>query len=458
MREGTTKKLLSLFLAVTFLGGTCGAPPANQGALEDFPSEPLTLTVWRPFDEADAYLAAAQNYRQLHPNVSIDYRFIEPEGYEEAVVNALASQAGPDIISIGNDRIPAFSNKLVSMPERFFGGSDITASLTSLYAPAVVNDVTFDDSVYGIPFSTDSLALYWNRDLVTKLFNEYINTGREFDQELLIRPPVDWDEVVNVTKLIVDRSGNTVNRAGIALGVSTNVPFTADIIAAMMLQRDVQMTSPDQRLATYHLASSENPNYYPGAAVLEYLKGFVDPNSSYYTWNASMPDALEAFIEGKVAMMIGDRSIARIIEQRNPQLGFRISPFPQIPNAKKIVDFAKYPIEAVTNNSDYPEVAWDFLRYISTTSSIQLYYSQSDRTGPRRNQPASTTVLQRKNVTSGTFALQVGTAQSWFKGSNAEEADEYLRQALDRVSIDGRSARESLNQAAASFTEELANP
>lgn len=167
-----------------------------------------------------------------------------------------------------------------------------------------------------------------------------------------------------------------------------------------------------------------------------------------------MPNGLDAFIEGQAAMIIADRSVARLIEQRNPTLRFRISPLPQLPNAEEIVDYARYPVEAVTNNSEYSEVAWDFLQHVSTYT-LALYFTNTDRTNPIRNQAATTTVLQRTNITSGTFSLQVGTARSWYKGPQALMADSILADALDRVSIDGQSARDSLNQAAALFTATL---
>lgn len=454
--ETMTKKLLSLLLVVGFLGASCGGPSQDTGVVDDYPTEPVTIEVWRPFDEENAYRAAFENYHGRHQNVTLKYRFIEPSRFESEVINALANGTGPDIISIGNDRLPAFADKLVEMPSGFFDGNGLITSLSSQFAPAVSMDAVVDEKVYAIPFSTDSLVLYWNKDIAEKLFNQYLKEGRSFNEDLLLRAPVDWDEVIEATKLMTERNGSVITRAGMAFGVSSNVPLTPDTIAAMMLQRGVEMVSSDQQNANFHLAARDNPNFYPGAAVLDYLKSFADPVSDHYSWNANMPNALDAFIDGKVAMMIGERSMARTIEQQNPTLEFQMAPFPQLANARMIVDYAKYPLEVVTKNADYPQVAWDLLRHISSFT-VPLYVSRADRTSPQRNQASTTTVLQRTYVTSGVFALQVPTATSWYKGVDSVAADAVLASALDRVSLQGVSARVSLDQAASALTALLSS-
>lgn len=451
-----TRRWLSLLIAVSLTGTACGVPTGQNGIVDSFPNVPITLEIWRPYNEAGAYLASSQFYHDRHPNVTVNYQYKNPATFEAELIDALANGTGPDIVALDNDRMPAFIDKLVPMPVAFFVGSDLTANITARYAPAVATDTIFDGKVYGIPFSTDSLALYFNRGMAREVFQDLIREGREFRQDLLVRAPADWDEVVETTKLITQRSGETINRAGIALGVSANVPRTPDIIAAMFLQRGIQMTSSDRRSATFHLASPADPNAYPAATVLEYLKGFVDPSSSYYTWNTSLPNALDAFIEGKLAMLIHHQGAAPYIRQRNPQIEFITAPFPQIPNARAIVDYAIYPVEAVTNNAEYPEVAWDFLSFINQFGLTE-YTQSTGRTIPQRGVPATTTVLERYFLTSA-FSVQLPTAYSWFKGPNADQVDRQFAQALDRVSQENKDPKESLNQAAAAVSQLLVGP
>lgn len=455
--DNQVRRWLSLLLVVSLLGATCSGPTNNSGIVDSFPSDPVVLEVWRPLDEGNAYIAAAEAYHNLHQNVTIDYRYFKAATFEEELIDALANGEGPDIVALNNDRMPAFINKLQPMPEGFFGGSNLVSVITARYAPAVATDTIFNERIYGIPLSTESLVIYVNEGLTRELYEEYNREGEVPNQDLLLRTPADWDELIKMTKLIVQRNGGQISRAAIGLGISSNVPRTADIIAAMFLQRGIKMTSADRQNATFHLPDANRPSDYPGANILEYLKGFVDPNSSYYSWNADMPNALEAFIDGKVAMLIHHPGAASYIRQRNPNLNFKIGPFPQVPNATKIVDYAIYPIEAVTNDADQSEVAWDFLQFI-TNNTLSIYTNQTGRTEPTRQIPGAATVSERVGISSGTLALQVPTAVSWHKGQDAAESDAIIATALDRVTREGQSARESLNQAAAALTQLLASP
>lgn len=447
-------RLAVLFVAITLLGASClGAGGGqNQTIVDPFPRDPIIITIWSSLDDLSAFQPGMEGYHQAHPTVTFNHQFIPPDQIVAKVIDALATGQGPDIITIPNDHIPLFKDKLVAMPDQFFDGTPVTTAMTAQYAPAVATDVIHEGKVFGIPFYTDSLAIYVNTQIFSQLFGEYIVSGKPFREDLLLRPPVDWGEVVEATHLITKRSGDTIERSAIALGTSTNVPFMSDITTAMLLQRGVDMTSVDRANATFHLADPADPAKYPGAQTLEFFKRFTDPSSDTYTWNADMPDAVQAFIDGKVAMMIHYQAIGPYLRQRNPALRFTTGPLPQLVNARTIVDFARYRVQTVTNNSQHPEIAWDFLRYMNSLG-FGDYITRLGRQSPTRQLPPTITVAER--VYSDPFTIQIGTARSWYKGTNPTRADQIMNQALDRVTRDNHDAKESLNQAAEELTAEL---
>lgn len=447
------QKLTIVLLSAVVLAG-CGAPPAARTSIvDDFPTEPITLKIWRSLDEVTAFTETAVEYNRRHPNVTFDYEYITPDNFEAKVLNALATGQGPDIISIPNDAVGVYQDKLVAMPDNFFDGASPVLAVSSQYAPAVTTDVIRDGEVWGIPFYTDPLTLFWNKGLFNDVFKETIAKKQTFNNQLLIRAPGDWSEVVEVVKLITQRDGDTITRSGIALGTSQNVPWTSDVVATLLLEQGATMVRDDLKGAAFHLAADDDPNFYPSVAVLNFLRGFVDPASDYYTWNASMGDAVDAFIEGKTAMLFGYETQLPLIKQRNPSLNVGTAPIPQIANAKKIVDFARYHVETVTNNATYPQVAWDYLRHVYKFGRTK-YVAISNHQDPVKNAPRSTTVKERL-FRGDAFFLQIPNAQSWYKGADPEAADTALEAMLDRVSLEKQDPLASAQAAAARLTQIL---
>lgn len=456
------RRFTALFLAIALLGSGCGPGGSSGGEGGNFPREKLTLTIWRVTNDAAGFEEAVSTYQHEHDNVSFSFKVVKSENYLVNLLEALASGKGPDIMSLPNDQIHAFADKLAPMPDTlasggsFFGSNPLTG-LSAEYPKAVVTDALHTGKVYGIPLAINTLALFWNQSIFQKVFEEKIRNEEPFDQNLLLDAPADWTQLIAVTKLLTRRDGDTFRRSAVALGTSNNVPYTSDILAALLLQHGAALTTSDQKTAAFHLPDSTNPTVYPGVAALEYLRGFADPASSYYTWNAQQSDAVQAFIDGKVAMMFNYASVIPYLNQRQPGLNFQTAPFPQIANARRIVDFAgKYQIEVVNKDSRYPAVAWDFLRHMKNIG-LSDYISDTGLVAANDKSEITTTVAARVGRLDP-FRLQVATAQSWYKGGDPAAADRVLSQALDQVSQAGRDPKAVLFEAAAAFTTLLTKP
>ena len=101
-----------LLIATLVLSGQgCGGGGATTVA-----AKPVTLTYWRVLDNSDAFDQIIQAYRALHPNVTVNYRKLRLEEYERELVNALAEDRGPDIVSLHNTWIRSYQSKLLPAP------------------------------------------------------------------------------------------------------------------------------------------------------------------------------------------------------------------------------------------------------------------------------------------------------------------------------------------------------
>ncbi len=100
--------------------------------------------------------------------------------------------------------------------------------LTELqYREAFVNvagtDFIKNHHIYGIPLTVDTMALFYNEDLLA-------NAG-------IAQPPTTWDEFKkDVERLTRIDEYNNIIQAGAALGTSENIYRAGDILAMLMLQ------------------------------------------------------------------------------------------------------------------------------------------------------------------------------------------------------------------------------
>ena len=197
--------LLLVLLAGTGLGCRGGSSDAQQAALEN-----ITLHYWRVFDDDDDLDGIIDDYRALHPNVTIKVTKKRFEEFEEELVQAFAEDRGPDMFSIHNTWIGQYEPLITPMPESVslvyheIQGSlkqEVVAvirenDLMSLgeldddYAGVVYDDVVrkyqassksrSENRIWALPYSVDTLALFYNEDLL--------------DAAGIAEPPTNWED------------------------------------------------------------------------------------------------------------------------------------------------------------------------------------------------------------------------------------------------------------------------
>jgi len=254
-------KLLAISLLFT-LGAGCGGggtqAPSDAGKVK--------LIYWRVFDGDDAFDEIIDKYRAQHPYVSIDYKVLRFDEYEEELIRALAEGEGPDIFTIHNTQMNEYKNLLLPMPtsvktkyletvgsvrkETVLSTKETALpsqrSIKEDFVDVVAGDVILpyqpdedtpaEDRVFGLPLSVDTLALYYNKDL--------------FDAAGIAQAPTTWEEFqADVIALTQYADDGSVLQSGASLGTTGNVDRASDIIQALMLQNGTKMVDERARIA-----------------------------------------------------------------------------------------------------------------------------------------------------------------------------------------------------------------
>lgn len=367
------------------------------------PQKNVTLQFWGVFDNSSFYADAISAYQRDNRHVQIIYRVLNFEDYEKQLIDSFAAGTGPDIWLIHNTWLPKHFDKITPLPQSV--QSDTKKPLFTFkdfqeqFVDVAVSDLTSQGQIYAMPTYMDTLALYWNKDL--------------FNARGISTPPATWDQFnENVSSLTsFDEIGN-INIAGGVIGTAKNINRSTDILSLLMLQSGTQMINSTNSGATFSRPVNNQP---VGESALRYYTDFANPSRQLYTWNDSQHYSIDAFQEGKAAMMFNYSHTVDVLRAKTSRLNFGVAPMPQFANSNKLVNYANYWAPTIAKASPNSLEAWKFLVYLTSTDGAKAYLKNSHRPAARRD----IIETQKTDPDLGVFAVQGLSARSWYQIDNS---------------------------------------
>lgn len=454
------KKFIPFFLLFPLLlgGFSCKQSEAEiEAALK-----PIKLTYWRVWDSPKDFGEIIDKYRALHPNISIEIRNFRFEEYEGKLLEALAEDRGPDIFSLPSSFIPRYENRIAPLPEEItltyttkkktlglkeetfiekrksktFSPETIKTEFTKAVADEIISK---ENKIYGLPLALDTLAIYYNVSLLD-------NAG-------IPLPANTWAEMQKHAPLLTkqDKEGRIIQSA-ISLGGSNNVERSFDILSLLMMQNGAPMMTPGKSTVTFTdiPIGREGITVPPGEDALRFYAEFSDPSKSVYTWNGTLENSLDLFLNGKLAYFIGYAYHQPFIRAQAPKLNFKIIPMLQVDQGNPI-NYINYWIETVSKKSSYQNEAWDFIQFAISSKNVTSYLDKT------KKPPALRKLFdQYKNDLSvGVFTEQILTAQNWYQGKNPSAAELFFKEMIDSVINGTKDVKKALQDARAKIQQTL---
>ncbi len=447
--------ILVVFGAFSLAGCTKSAPPAAYD---------VSLEVWGIFDDSDAYTQILTEYHKINPHAkNIVYRKMPIETYKEDLLNALAAGKGPDIFMIRNAWRSAFEDKIAPAPDYFMTEREYRDTFVDVAASDFIG---VDKKIYGAPLSVDSLALYYNKDL--------LNAAG------ITRPPVTWEELEeDVRKLtVVDSLGN-ITQSAIALGTANNINRATDVLAVIMSQLGSSISTLSDTNRQVSLTDGNS------AKALDFYESFARVGSPLYAWNARLHNSIDAFSEGTLAFMINYSWQYDTLQQKNAKLHIGTAPLPQFQGMTP-VNFANYwgyavaknkppvessarnaaPVDPVKQNTIRVHESWQFLKYMAfapknkmvtmrnaidgatqdfplTVDPTELYLIKTKKPAARRDLIEK----QKADLVLAPFVAGNLIAKNWYQG-NPEAVDGIFADMIDSVYRGEKKIQEALSAAA----------
>ncbi len=416
-----------VFVVLLAIGVFTGILPGARTLTQTAPE--VSLTIWGT-DDRELFNENLNNYETLRTNVRVKYTELDPETYEQTVINALAAKSGPDIIMFNNSWLVKHYDKIIPLNE-----TQLTQkSFQEMFPEVVGQDFSPIDKIYALPLYIDTLALFYNRDT--------------FDKKGIALPPKDWLDFQNLIPKLneKDLSGNFLKEAAAIGGSENNIDKASELLMLLMLQSGAKMTNEDFSQASF---SQSVEGKYPGMDALSFYAKFSDPEDIYYTWNEKMANSLDNFANGNTAMIFNYSSSAGKIKSKNPFLNFKAAEMPQPTGSDKSVNYPDYWGLAVTNNSKNSDWAWDLILYLTANdNAAEKYLLTSNRP------PATRSLIQKyiNHPTLGIFAKQALSARSWPQVDEKQNSA-IFSQMIEAVVGKQLNQRDALLQAEREVTE-----
>jgi len=407
---------------------------------EQITLRPVTLEYWGVDEDEEALQAIITEYREKRPHVQINYRKFNKDEYEEELLEALAQEEGPDIISVPNVKLRNYLTKITYLPETMqvqeLSDQGVPVNVTKQaisfnkarndYLDFIYDTIVKEgqrqegvrgpvpDQIVGIPLHIDTMVLYYNKDML--------------DAAQITDAPRTWFQFQDAVKALtrVDDNNNIV-QSGAALGTSNNVNYMTDILAALILQSGGLMTNETMtRVYFNEVPPGGDFGFPPAYTAFQFYMDFASTVKDSYTWNKKMPNSLEAFIQGRVAFYLGFYEDYENIKDKNPKLNFKVSSLPQI-QGNLNANVARFNLISVSNKSMNTAQAWDFIQYLTSIENLSLYLEEAKKPTPLRALINS----QTQDELLKPFAEQLLTVKLWYEGYDYDKVEDIFAQLID---------------------------
>ena len=357
--------------------------------------------------------------------IEVAYVEKDPETFQAEFVNALAEGVGPDAVLLTDDMLYSQKNKLQPIPYTVFPQRDYLNTFidgASIFASK--------DGILGVPLSIDPMVMYYNKNILAR--------------NAVSRPPQTWKEMTQIAPVLIQRTDTSnIVQSLVPFGEYSNVKNAKEILATLFFQTGNNITEQNEltgevfSVIDKDLERGQDMGGTPTESVLNFYTSFANPSKPLYTWNRSLPNSEDSFLNGSLAFYFGYASEIQRIQDKNPNLNFDVAQIPQEEGGAPYV-YGKMTAFAIVKNSRNFNGALGVISKLTEKASIELWRDTYNLPPVRRDllaEPADDpymTVFYRSAIQS----------KSWHD-PNPAESDIVFRDMIESIT----SGRDKLSNA-----------
>ena len=316
------KKLISLLLTAVLACSMLGTAAYAEEASGD-------VTIWY-YWETEGHQKALnhiiEEFNGSQDSITVEAKYVPFADFKKQLSIGASADELPDLVILDNPDHAAYAAMGIF--------ADITDKFdVSNYYEGPVNSCTLDGKLYGVPFGSNDLVLFYNEDML---------------KEAGCEVPTTWDELLEVAK-----ATTTDSVFGFAHCALQNEEGTFNFLPW------VWSTG-----ATSYELNSEG-----GIKALNFEKELVDSGAmTKEAINWTQGDTMHQFIAGNLAMMINGTWQIPTMREEVPDLNWNVAPIPQDKEQASGLGGENYAVIAGGNE----DAAVKFLEF-ATTPETCLY-------------------------------------------------------------------------------------
>jgi len=377
-------------------------------------AEDVKLTLWSLDKDTQPAPTLVKEFNDQHNGITIEYRLIQFDDVVTEAMRAYATGQAPDIIAVDNPEHALFSSR-----GAFLDISDMIKNSKVIkpenYFPGPLKSVEWDGKYFGVPKATNTIALYYNKDMFK---------AKGLDPN---KPPQTWDELVEDARKLTDPAKNVY---GLAFSAKANEEGTFQFLPW------AQMGG----------GSYEHINADGAVKALEVWKTIMDEKlASPDTLTRGQWDSTGTFNSGNAAMAIsGPWELDRMMKEAKFDWGVTLLPVPKegAERSSAMGDFNW----AIFSTTKHPAEAFKALEYFASQDDKMFKNfgqlpARSDISIPESGQPLKDAAL-KVFLEQLKYAKPRGPHPQWPKISKA------IQDAIQAALTGQMSPKDALDQAA----------
>lgn len=433
MRKKSKKAISILVSAVmAVLLAACGSSSADNVKKPEQNGKERVIKFFHrwPSEPRKSYFdEIVKEFEMQNPGVKVEMEAVLNDSYKEKIKVLVSSNNIPDVFISWSD---SFAENLVS--------SGKVKDITSLYddtawasdiVQSQIKPFTFNDKIYGVPFTMDGKAFFYN----TKIF-----------KEVGIEKPQTWEQFISA----LDQLKNAGYETPIIEGLSN--AWTVAHYLGTMNQR---MLSPEVLAKDYNPKTGEftDPDYIKVLSYWEQLVTYMGPNATSIDHEA----ARNLFINEKVPILYMQFAELGYVA-KNDQLEFDFFNFPVFADGKGNPSALTGAPEGfmISNVGESQDIAEKFVQFIVSKENAAKFQkdagsmtvvkgSATAENSPKGTLEAIDVILSADETTPWLDnAMNINIADAFMRGGQAIAAKSQTpEQVMAEVQKQAKSVRES---------------
>jgi multiple sugar transport system substrate-binding protein len=415
------KKLLLIVCAFSMLY----SPLFATGEKEE--TGPITLKFWTHEDPNRTKIEERyiQEFEATHPNIKIERTTQASTKLIELVQTAFAANSGPDIFNLSiEDEYQYIVNQRVAPINVAAAGYASEASLIDTYAKGMLDPVTYNGKIYGLPLELTNWSIFLNK----KVFRD---AGLNPDTDY----PKTWEEMVEVSDKLVIRDGDILLRRGFDF----RYPYYLVAMLPMVEQLGGQLISDDGTTAIVGEAA--------WIKFLTFMQEWGPSGRNLGSPTYTNARKLFNLDNNDIAMahtgLYQEGRIKADNEAFYNSDDWMVVPFPTFENAEKDVAASYYGHYYMVNAQSTPanqKAAWEFIAYMLSHS--EEYLKEVNIIQPTKTLLNSDTY---KNMPfSSVFTQDFERGHIVYYGAASSEFQTLIRSAVESVMLSGETPEKAL--------------